>query len=119
MQPTSSASHATMLDAAYRAFNARDLATLLGFMTPDVAWPKGMTGVYLQGQDAVGAYWTELWQELDAHLEPLRYEALPDGRVAVTVQQVARDWAGAVLVDGKVRHVYGFRNGLIQRMDIQ
>ena len=42
----------------------------------------------------------------------------PDGRVAVTVDQVLRDLAGDLLSERKVTHTYSFKDGLVARMDI-
>jgi hypothetical protein len=41
------------------------------------------------------------------------------GRTVVDVHQVVRDMTGKVLVDHLVQHVYSFRGGLIERMDIR
>ena len=42
-----------------------------------------------------------------------------DGRIAVEVHQVARNLGGEVLWDGRVRHIYELRDGLVARMDIE
>jgi hypothetical protein len=41
------------------------------------------------------------------------------GVIAVEVKQVARDLDGALLGEGRVVHVYRFRDGLIDRMDVE
>ena len=41
-----------------------------------------------------------------------------DGKIHVTVHQVIRDKAGALLAEQNVEHIYQFENGLVQRMDI-
>jgi hypothetical protein len=105
--------------AFYAAFNARDVDAVLAGMTPDVDWANGMTSGRVHGRDAVRAYWTAQWAELDPRVEPTRVVAAGDGRVVVDVRQVVRDRAGALLVDQTVRHVYGLRDGLVARMDIE
>ena len=40
------------------------------------------------------------------------------GRIVVTVHQIVRDRAGALIVDQHVEHVYSLRDGLVCRMEI-
>ncbi|MBA2580883.1 MAG: hypothetical protein H0V03_08605 [Thermoleophilaceae bacterium] len=42
-----------------------------------------------------------------------------DGSIAVEVHQVARDLDGTVLGEGRVLHVYVFRDDLVARMDVE
>ena len=108
------------LTRMYAAFNARDADAVLVEMTPDVAWPKAFEGGWVQGREAVRAYWARQWSEIAPTVEPLGFEALlPDGRVAVRVRQTVRDLAGALLGQGEVRHTYTFAQGLIARMEIE
>ena len=106
------------LRALYRAFNARDIDTVLAAMTPDVDWPNGWEGGRLQGKDAVRDYWTRQWQAVDSSVEPAGFETLPDGRVAARVHQLVKDLDGNTLDDREVTHTYTFRDGLVTRMDI-
>lgn len=107
-----------LLRHAYEAFNARDLDGALALMHPDVDWPNGMEGGREHGHSAVRSYWTRQFGLIDSHVEPLGFEVDDDGRVVVDVHQVVRDLEGTVLSDGRVRHVYTFRGGLVERMDI-
>ena len=52
-------------------------------------------------------------------VEPVGFASLPDGRVAVEVDQTVRDRDGALLSEGRVRHVYAFRAGLVVSMDVE
>jgi hypothetical protein len=108
-----------LLRRAYAAFNARDIDAALALMHPDVDWPNGMEGGRELGQDAVRAYWTKQFGMIDSHVEPVGFEDDGEGRVAVDVHQVVRDLKGTVLSDGRVRHVYTFRDGLVSYMEIQ
>lgn len=108
-----------LLRRAYAAFNARDIDGALALMHPDVDWPNGMEGGRERGQAAVRAYWTRQFGLIDSHVEPERFEVEADGRVAVDVHQVVRDLAGSVLSEGRVRHVYSFRDGLVAQMEIR
>jgi len=108
-----------LLIAAYRAFNARDIDTILPMMHPDVDWPNGMEGGRVNGQESVRRYWTRQWGILDPHVEPVSIEDAEAGRSVVRVHQVVRDLTGNLVVDQFVEHVYTFRDGLIERMDIR
>jgi hypothetical protein len=52
-------------------------------------------------------------------VEPAGFAVEGDGRVAVTVHQVVRDRAGAVLADQTVTHVYAFDGDLVSSMEIR
>lgn len=108
-----------LLRHAYAAFNARDIDGALALMHPDVDWPNGMEGGREVGHDAVRAYWTRQFDLIDSHVEPMGFEVDDEGRIVVHVHQVIRDLEGSVLSDGRVRHVYTLRDGLVSRMEIQ
>lgn len=103
----------------YDAFNSRDTEKLLAAMTGDVDWPNGWEGGRVHGRDQVRSYWQSQWAELDSRVEPITISSQPDGRVTVEVHQYAHDLAGEMLWDGRVRHVYELRDGLVARMDIE
>lgn len=75
----------------YAAFNARDIDAALAAMAPDVAWPRAFKGGFVQGPQAVGAYWTEQWSEISPHVEPEAFYPEEAGQVLVEVHQVVRD----------------------------
>jgi hypothetical protein len=108
-----------LLTAVYAAFNRRDVETVLASMCPDVDWPNGMEGGRVHGRDEVRAYWRRQWAILDPRVDPVHIEDDPSGRATVDVHQVIRDLSGTILKDQMVQHVYSFRGGLIERMDIQ
>jgi ketosteroid isomerase-like protein len=107
-----------LLIRCYRAFNARDIDTILAMMRPDVEWPNGMEGGYVHGHDEVRAYWERQWKLIDPRVEPTAFATDGDGRIVVTVHQVVRDLGGSVLADRTVRHIYTIEDRLIARMDI-
>jgi ketosteroid isomerase-like protein len=117
--PQPSIDSITLLRAAYAAFNARDIDAALALMTPDVAWPRAFKGGFVQGHEAVRAYWTEQWREIDPHVTPLAFHADADGAIVVEVRQVVRDRAGAVLADERTRHRFTLHDGLIRQMAVQ
>jgi hypothetical protein len=108
-----------ILEAAYRAFNARDIEAALATMHPDVAWPNGMEGGYVRGHREVRDYWTRQWALIDPCVEPLDFAVEADGRIAVDVHQLVRDLAGQVRADRVVQHVYELRDRLIVSMEIR
>lgn len=118
LMPDKSAPEIELIHAAYAAFNARDIDAALATTTPDVAWPKAFKGGYVQGHQAVRAYWTEQWSEINPHVEPVAFHPEDSGRILVDVHQVVRDLAGTVLSDEHVGHRYTIEHGLIQTMEI-
>ena len=107
-----------LLRGAYAAFNARDIDAALALMTPDVAWPRAFKGGFVRGPEEVRAYWTEQWSEIDGHVEPETFYLEEDGRILVSVHQVVRDKAYAVLADEHVGHRFTLEHGLIQAMEV-
>jgi hypothetical protein len=103
----------------YRAFNARDADRLLGQMTPDVDWPNAWEGGRVRGREQVASYWQRQWAEIDPEVVPRAFHRREDGTLAVDVRQVVRSRDGALLSEGDVVHVYAFRDGLIERMDVE
>ncbi|MEH1831144.1 MAG: nuclear transport factor 2 family protein [Nostoc sp.] len=116
--PDKPAPEIELIRAAYAAFNARDIDAALATMTPNVAWPKAFKGGCVLGHQAVRAYWTEQWSEINPHVEPIAFHPEDAGRILVDVHQVVRDLAGAVLSDEHVGHRFTIEHGLIQTMEI-
>jgi len=116
--PYQSAGTIELLRAAYAAFNARDTDTALVTMTADVAWPRAFKGGFVEGKEAVRAYWMEQWGEISPHVEPQVFCHEDGGCVLVGVQQVVRDLAGAVLADEYVGHRFTLERGLIRKMEV-
>lgn len=108
-----------LLTATYAAFNKRDIDEVLALMRSDVDWPNGMEGGRVHGHNEVRAYWTRQWGIINPHVEPINMEDDENGNTVVDVHQVVRDLSGNTLKDQIVQHVYSFRDGLIERMDIR
>lgn len=109
-----------LLTAVYAAFNKRDIEGVLALMQPDVDWPNGMEGGRVHGCDGVRVYWRRQWGILDPHVEPMHMEEDDEtGSTVVDVHQVVRDLYGNILKDQIVQHVYSFRDGLIERMELR
>lgn len=108
-----------LLHAAYDAFNKRDIDAALILMTRDVAWPRAFKGGFAHGPDAVRAYWTEQWSEIDPHVEPVTFHPGAPGQVLVDVHQVVRDLEGVLLADEIVQHRFTIVDGLIRKMNVE
>jgi ketosteroid isomerase-like protein len=115
---TSGMDHEALLRRLYAAFNARDVDAVLAALHPDVDWPNAFEGGRVAGRDGVREYWTRQFTQIDPHVEPVGFSTDADGRVAVAVQQLVRTIDGEVLADRVVTHVYAFREGLVERMDV-
>jgi ketosteroid isomerase-like protein len=107
-----------LLRRTYDAFNARDVDAVIATLHPDVDWPNAWEGGRVLGHDAVREYWSRQFAAIDPHVEPRRIAPTEDGRIAVEVHQVVRSRAGELLSDHTVTHVYAFRDGLVERMDV-
>jgi hypothetical protein len=108
-----------MLEEMYGDFNARRMEAVLARMIPEVEWPNGWEGGYVNGHAGVRDYWTRQWAVLDPRVEPINIVEDERGRYVVEVHQVVRDREGKLLVDQVVHHAYSLRDGLIERMDIE
>jgi hypothetical protein len=113
-----SAGDIQLLRAAYAAFNARDIGAALTLMTDDVTWPMAFKGGFVRGPEAIRAYWTEQWAEIDPQVAPVAFYVQGAAQVLVDVRQVVRDLAGSVLSEENVGHRFAIRDGLIQAMEI-
>ncbi len=106
------------LISIYRAFNARDIDSVLSAMHLDVTWPNGWEGGVLHGQTAVREYWIRQWAEINPHVDPIEFSTDTAGRVTVEVHQVVHDLVGNLIADVMVQHVYTFVDELIKSMEI-
>lgn len=108
-----------MLRSMYVAFNRRDFEGVLAKMHNNVDWPNRWEGGRVVGKAAVRDYWKRQFAVLDSVVEPKKFTQEADGRIATDVHQVVHDKSGKLVVDQMVQHVYEFRDGLIQSMEIR
>jgi hypothetical protein len=113
-----SASELELLKKAYAAFNTRDIDAALATMSPDVSWPKAFKGGFVRGHQAVRAYWTEQWSEINPRVEPVSFHRDDENRILVDVHLVVRDLNGVVLADEHVGHRFTIADGLLQAMEV-
>jgi hypothetical protein len=107
-----------LLRAGYAAFNARDADATLATMTSDVILPNGMKGDYIQGHQAIRAYWKRQWSIIHPHDEPISFHREDSRCILVDVHQVVRDLAGTVLADRYLGHCCIIEHGLIQAIEV-
>jgi nuclear transport factor 2 (NTF2) superfamily protein len=107
-----------LIKKAYSAFNKRDIDGVLVLMDPEVHWPNGWEGGFVEGHSAVKEYWTRQWAEINPIVLPIGIQQMSDGRAEVEVQQIVKDLKGNLLADVKIKHVYTLKNGLIKAMEI-
>lgn len=88
-------------------------------MHPEVVWPNKWEGGTVHGREGIRDYWTRQWAALDSLVEPVQISTDESGRFIVEVHQIVRDQAGKLIDDGMVKHIYRFRDGLIERMDVE
>jgi hypothetical protein len=108
-----------LLTSMYRDFNARRIDAVLARFSPSVEWANGMEGGHVYGIDAVRAYWARQFAAVDPHVEPIRIDRDDKGRFVVEAHQIVRDLDGKIQLDKIVHHAYRFRDGLVERMDIE
>ncbi len=108
-----------LIKDAYTAFNARDIDAILKVMHPDIHWPKAFEGGYANGHDEVRAYWQKQWTEINPRVTPVAFHQRANDILEVEVDQFVKDLDGNVLLDGKVKHIYVIKDGLLQKMDIE
>jgi nuclear transport factor 2 (NTF2) superfamily protein len=108
-----------LLLTVYRAFNARDIESVLAAMHPGVDWPNGWEGGRIQGRDAVREYWTRQWSAINPRVEPLRFYADDSNRIIVDVHALIRDKNDKIIADEIIQHIYVIEEGLIRSMEIR
>lgn len=108
-----------LLRTLYRNFNERNIDAVLAHLHPEVVWPNKWEGGTVHGREGVRDYWTRQWAVLDPRVEPESISTDDAGRFVVQVHQVVRDRDGNLIDDRMVTHVYLFRDGLIDRMDVE
>ena len=108
-----------LLTKVYEAYNRRDFDVFSAMLAPDVDWPDQIEGGRLVGHDALRAYWVRNNRSITVDAAPVSFADLPDGRIAVDVNQIVRNLAGQVWSDTCERHIFTLRNGMVARLDVE
>lgn len=108
-----------LLTRLYEAYNRRDFAAFSALLTADVDWPDQVQSGRLIGHEAVAAYWSANDKVITVDSAPVSFSTLPDGRIAVDVNQIVRNLAGQIWSDSCVRQIFTLRDGKVARMDVE
>ncbi|PQJ09746.1 ketosteroid isomerase [Flavipsychrobacter stenotrophus] len=107
-----------IINTIYSLFNSRQADAILAHFHNGVQWPNGWEGGIIHGKDAVREYWLRQWSEINPIVTPVTITTLNNGRVSVNVHQVVKDLKGMTIFDGVLDHIYTFRQGLVEKMEI-
>lgn len=107
------------IEKAFKAFNLRDIDSILPSMDINVSWPNGWEGGYINGHSEVRNYWTKQWKEVNPIVKPLSIKENSKGQIEVVVHQIVKNLNGKIISDGVLKHVYTFEKGLIKSMDLR
>ncbi len=108
-----------ILNAAYAAFNTRDLDAAIELMHSEVDWRNAWEGGRIVGREAVLDYWRRQFEAISSRVEPEGFCEEADGSITVDVHQVVRDAeTGELISDSQVRHRYLLEDGLIVKMEV-
>lgn len=109
----------SLIEHAYSAFNDRRIDSILRVMHPEIKWSRAWEGDYAYGHEEVSAYWQRQWKEINPKVTPVGFLARENGTLEVEVDQLVKDLEGNILFDGKVKHIYVIKEGLLEQMDIE
>jgi hypothetical protein len=107
-----------LLTRLYKAFNDRNVFTLLEGMHPDVSWPNFLEGGRIEGREALGAYWTGQFAVVAPEASPIEMRELSDGRIYVRLHYLIRAIeGGGIWTDEITNNTFTFDGDGIIRMD--
>lgn len=112
------ADHRELLLQAYAAYNSQNVEALLALVSDDVDWPDD-DGGRLHGKAEVRPYWTEQWTRTRTHDDPINFDQLTDGRIAVHIRQVVHSLDGSIVSRGDALHIHHIEQLRILRLDIE
>lgn len=102
----------------YKAFNDKDVGTLVDAMHPDVDWPNFLEGGRVIGREALRTYWDEQFRIVAPEASPIELRELPDDQVFVRLHYVIKAVeGGGVWNDELTTNLFTFEGDLIRRMD--
>lgn len=107
----------TTIRQLWHHLNARDFEMASALLHPAVDWASILEGGRLNGPDSVVAYWRRMMDYIRPESAIVSFENRPDGCLAARMHHVLRRPGGAFWTQEEVTQVFGFRDGLIIRMD--
>ena len=102
----------------YKAIDAKDVDAILAMLHPEVDFPDQLNDDRrLRGHAAVRAYYEKAFSIIAGESTPTAFHPRPDGTLEVRVHHHVTSIDGALWHDGPVDYSFGFRDGLIARLD--
>ena len=107
----------TVLEQAYEAFNARDLARLRPLVHPQATWPNTLEdGSPLVGKEAVMGHFGRMFATMTPNIHVIEVIQETTDALTVAAQYAVERRAGQVWSDTRARLTYHFRDGLLAGM---
>jgi hypothetical protein len=109
----------TVLERAYEAFNARNLARLRSLMHPEATWPNTLEdGALLVGKEAVMGHFGRIFATMTPNIHVIDVIDETIDALTVDAQYSVESRNGHVWSDTRARLTYHFRDGLLTGMTI-
>jgi hypothetical protein len=107
-----------LLTRLYKAFNDKDVVTLVEGMHPAVSWPDLLEGGRIEGRAALADYWARQFLLVTPEATPVEMRELSDDRVLVRLHYfVKAAEGGGVWADEITTNTFTFLGDQIVRMD--
>ncbi len=108
-----------VLEEAYRAFNARDLAAIRTVLHPDVIWPDTLEdGASLVGREATLGQFARIFATIAPHIDLIRVLEETADALRVESQYSVESLDGRVWTDNRATLIYHFRDGRLSGMTV-
>lgn len=108
-----------VLDEAYDAFNARDLARIRPLIHAEAAWPNTLEdGPPLAGREAVISHFARIFATILPNIQLIRVVTETADALTVEAQYSVESSNGHVWSDTRATLTYHFRDGLLSGMTI-
>ncbi|MDB5471231.1 MAG: ketosteroid isomerase [Caulobacter sp.] len=101
----------------YKGLDTKNVEGMMATLHPDIDIPDQIDGGRRTGMAAVRDYYLGAFALIDGENTPSAFHARPDGTMEVRVHHHVTSLDGALWHDGPVDYSFGFRDGLIVRMD--
>lgn len=108
-----------VLEEAYDAFNARDLARIRPLIHPGAAWPNTLeVGDPLVGKEAVLGHFARVFATLNPNIQLIDLVEETADALTVDAQYSVESPSGHVWSDTRARLIYHFQDRLLTGMTI-
>ncbi|USQ94068.1 nuclear transport factor 2 family protein [Caulobacter sp. RL271] len=108
-----------LLETAYEAFNARDLAGIRTALHPDVVWPDTLeSGPSFVGREATMAQFAHIFATIVPNIALIRVVSESADALTVESQYSVESPDGHLWTDSRATLIYHFRDGLLSGLTI-